>query len=114
MGSAGEKRSEDQALVLGIDPDRSETFILRRRGKKVETGIVRPLQEGKPILGDIVRLKPHPEFPPLCEVETLLKHPDPPAQSPHRAGPPMVSTEAYRRGWEQVFGAPIPPSEEVN
>lgn len=112
MGAAGDEQPKDQALVFGVDPERQEALVLRRRGNDVEAGVVRPLKEGRPILGDVVRLKPRPEFPPLCDVETLVRHPDPaPRRSP---GPPMGSTEAYRRGWEQVFGARPAASDEPN
>lgn len=112
MGAARDAPVKDQALVFGVDPERREALVLRRRGSKVEAGVVRPLQEGRPIHGDVVRLTSRPEFPPLCDVETLVKHPDPPVR--RRAGPPMVSTDAYRRGWEQVFGARAPADEEPN
>lgn len=113
MGTTGDERTTDQALVFGMDPDRKEALILRRRGKDVEAGVVRPLVAGRPIYGDVVRLKPRAEFPLLCDVETLVKHPDPPAAQ-RNAGPPMVSNEAYRRGWEQVFGTRLPPCDEPN
>jgi hypothetical protein len=113
MGTSGDETTRDEALVFGMDPERKETFVLRRRGEDVEAGVVRPLQEGRPIHGDVVRLKPRPEFPLLCDVETLVKHPDPPV-APRRAGPAMVSNDAYRRGWEQVFGTRLPPCDEPN
>ncbi len=111
MGTAPQKRT-DVALVQGFDQQRKELHILRQHDKTLEAGIVRPVEEGRPIDGDLVRLTPRPEFPLLCDVEEVLKHPDHPNEKPNRhPGPPMVATEAYRRGWDAVFARPTHPDD---
>jgi hypothetical protein len=89
------------ALVLARDG--RGTHILRRRGDggAVEQGILQPLTEGKPIDGEVVSLQQRPEFPLLFDVKTEWT---PPAGRPTSDGPAQVATEAYRRGWDAVWG----------
>ena len=69
---------------------------------------MRPLAQGKPIQGEVVRLKPREECPWLCDVETLLEAP---AESGERsagperghAGPPQVASDAYRKNWDAIY-----------
>jgi hypothetical protein len=91
----------DVALVLARDG--RGTHILRRRGDggAVEQGILQPLTEGKPIEGEIVSLQQRPEFPLLFDVKTEWT---PPTGRPTSDGPAQVATEAYRRGWDAVWG----------
>lgn len=133
MGHDDTERSEDVALILGTDEERKAIKVLRKRGGKVEGGLVRAAEPGRPVMGDLVRLKPRPEFPILCDVETLYEfdrashgpstHPLPPpadAEAPRSGatghpGPPRVVTDAYRRGWERVFGRQDPDGDpDVN
>lgn len=96
---------DDVILIHGVDPQRRELHVVRSKGGEVGLGIVRPVEEGRPIDGDLVRLKPHKDMPLLCDVEEVLSVPKPPAPAgPPHPGPACVSTDAYRRGWEQVFG----------
>ena len=111
VGTAQHKRT-DVAWVQGFDEQRKELHILRQRNRTVEAGIVRPIEEGRPIDGDLVRLTPRPEFPLLCDVEEVLQHPDRPKDPPPgHAGPPMVASEAYRRGWDAAFARPARPDD---
>jgi len=109
---------DDVILIHGVDPQRRELHVLRSKGGDVGMGVVRAVEEGRPIAGDLVRLKPRRELPLLCDVEEVLSVPVPEPASPARPshpGPAFVSTDAYRRGWEQVFGArPDPGPSEVN
>ena len=47
----------DVVLVYGRSEDGRAYDVLRQRGCEVEAGTMRPLDEGKPIHGEIVRLK---------------------------------------------------------
>lgn len=103
-------RDEDVALVIGRDEERGALKVLRKRGDKIERGIVVAAEPGKPLMGDLVRLKPRPELPILCDVETLWEFREPrgsdeeaPRGTRH-AGPCRVTSEAYRRGWDRTFG----------
>ena len=113
-GQVHDEAEEDVALIHRVDEVRHEMHVLRRRRKgEVEAAVVRPVEPGRPIHGDLVKLKPRKEFPLLCDVETLLADPEGHAEVVSRHdGPERVTTDAYRRGWESVFGSAGP--DEVN
>ncbi len=95
--------SGDRALILGrVDAD--GVAILRKRDAvaEVEAGVVRPLRQGQPITGEVLRLTPTADEPRLCDVKVELPAPTQPA----RHGPPKVATTAYRDGWDAIFGVP--------
>jgi hypothetical protein len=99
--------SSDIALIHGVTPD-GDLKILRKRNDRIELGGVRPLREGVPITGEVVRLTPRKEFPLLCDVSTEL--PAPAALSDvaesgsgARKGPAQVATDSYRDNWERIF-----------
>jgi len=89
-------------MVFG--QDEHGTHILRRRSEEspVEAGLLRPLREGKPIDGEVIRLTPRREAPLLFDVKTEL--PDPRGPRATAEGPAQVATDAYRRGWDAVWG----------
>lgn len=83
--------------------------MLRAREQGLEVGEVRPLQEGKPLTGEIVKLKPRPGQPRICDVETQLSQGEldqargvTQRRLPH-PGPPRVATEAYRTNWDAIY-----------
>ncbi len=90
----------DVALVFG--KDEHGTHILRRRseGAPIEAGILRPLKSGKPIDGEVVSLSPRSDVPLLFDVKSEL--PDPLRSTSD--GPAQVASEAYRKGWDAVWG----------
>lgn len=75
--------------------------VVRKRGDEISLGVVRPLEEGKPIVGDVVKLKPREEHPALFDVETELALPKPQRTS---AGPSRVANSSYRKGWDSLWG----------
>ena len=88
--------SEDIVLVTG-KAERAESWsVLRRRAGNLEAGELRPMVEGQPIVGDIVKLSPREEHALLFDVEVLHATP--------RSGPAQVATQAYRDGWDMIFG----------
>lgn len=102
----------DIALLGGPTERGDGVHIVRLRDGQVEVGQLRAAEEGKPILGESVRLHPRAEHPRLVEVETLARGPlaakanarvEPTATA---KGPPKVASDAYRTGWESIFGAP--------
>jgi hypothetical protein len=115
------KRKKDLLLVKGPTDDGAGVHVVRARPERLELGTMRPLQEGRPIDGEVVRVNPHPECPFLYEVETefstqsseasaattTAEEPKPPAakaSAPARgAGPPKVASEAYRRNWDAIW-----------
>lgn len=107
----GRKEKEDVVLIYGADEESGSLKVLRKRGERIEPGVVRPAEPEQPIMGDLVRLKPRPGLPFLCDVETILEFSEVEPSlreevdcARARSGPPMYATEAYRRGWERIFG----------
>ena len=107
-------RKKDLALIFGQSADGEGLNVLRRRAgsKDVEAGTLRPLREGRAIIGEVVRLEPREEAPFLfdCETDEELSTSSSP---PPLAGPPQVATEEYRRGWDAIWG-PRPRSSALN
>ena len=104
-----EDAKRDRALILGVVgelPEQKGVAILRQRaeGAPIEAGIVRKVREGEPIVGELVTLKPTSEGSPLCDVEVHLDAPSG-SRTPTK-GPARVASNAYRSGWDEVFGAP--------
>lgn len=115
------KRRKDLLLVKGPTEDGGGVHVVRARPERLELGTMRPLEEGRPIDGEVVRVNPHPSAPYLYEVETEFVPPrkdvdagvsEPKAAeasgvtpSPARrpAGPPQVASEAYRKNWDVIW-----------
>jgi hypothetical protein len=96
--------STDIALIHGRTADGEGLRVLRRRDDRVELGDVRPLEQGKPIQGEVVTLKPRPEFPLLCDVKVELEAPQQRGDKRcQHAGPARVASDEYRRNWERIF-----------
>ena len=95
------KKKEDVALVYGRSQDGLN--VLRKRDNTIETGIVKPLQEGKPIQGEVVQMTQRGDSP-LFDIDVQL--PD-----EHRAKQPalkakgggQVANETYRKNWDAIW-----------
>jgi len=97
----------DRVLIHGRTEDGRGLKVLRQRQNRLEAGVAQPLRDGETLQGEIVRLKPHKDFPLLCDVETQLSLKKPPARDTRSApakGPARVSTAAYRKNWSTVWG----------
>jgi hypothetical protein len=130
----------DVVLIHGVTEDGKGLRVLRARDERLELGQVRPLEEGKPLQGDVVKLTPRPEAPFVCDVETQVKVPerapaalrstsssakadsaraDGPTKSDgvperRRKGPPQVATRAYRENWDAIWQAQGKKTELLN
>lgn len=93
---------DDVALIHGRTEDGRGLRILRRRQDRIEAGAVMPLEPGKPIVGEVVRLEPRKESPLLCDVH--VEYTPPQESRPTTTGPAQVATEQYRQNWDLVFG----------
>lgn len=77
--------------------------VLRQRseGAPIEAGVVRPVRDGESITGELVTLKPTldngRENARVCDVEVHVDN------RAHK-GPTRVANEAYRDGWDTLFG----------
>ena len=91
---------DDVVLIHGRSDD-GALQILRKKGDELSAGELRPMQEGKPIEGDVLKLRPRKETPLVCDVEEEVKIP-----RPHGATkkPAKVASDRYRAGWEKLWG----------
>jgi hypothetical protein len=113
--------SSDVALIHGVTPDGQGLQILRARENRLELGAIRPLREGAPITGEVVTLRPRPNFPALCDVEVQFKPPaqplndrqEPLALALH-SGPAQVATDDYRRNWDAIWSSRAASDKLVN
>ena len=94
----GDERPRD-VLLVGPPTEGGGFAVLRERADRLEVGEVRALREGVPITGELVKLRRRPEHERLFDVEVLAD------VSTTRSGPAQVASEAYRTGWEAIFGA---------
>lgn len=94
--------SEDVVLVYGRSEDGTQYGVVRKQGDEVRVGTMRELQEGKPIHGEVVRLKPREESAALFDVE--VQH----DMSPTLGRPPKVTTAQYRKGWDSIWAKKQP------
>jgi hypothetical protein len=92
--------SGDVALVFGKNAD--GVHILRRRDENspIETGLLQPLVEGRPISGELISMKQRKDLPFLYDVKSEL--PSPEART--TSGPSQVATDSYRKGWDAIWG----------
>jgi hypothetical protein len=96
------QRASDVVLVYGKSDDGKGYDVLRRRGEELQAGKLRPLDDGKPIYGQVVRLTPRHESPALFDVDV---------QHDGRGStgrPAKVASDQYREGWDSIWanGAP--------
>ncbi len=111
----------DRLFIHSASESGESAQVVRLRGDQLELGEVRPLREGQPLHGEMVKLSPVAEQPRLFDVEVLA---DPralvkseansqlPSKAPAdsatevtaRKGPAKVASDAYRAGWEAIFG----------
>lgn len=99
-------RSQDVVLVHGVTDDGKGLRVLRARDGGLEQGACRPLEEGKPIHGEVVQLRPRKECPVLCDVDVKVAAPARAPAAADRHGPPQVATAAYRDNWDAIWARP--------
>jgi hypothetical protein len=107
----------DIAFVCGKDAD--GVHILRRRSEEapIEAGLLRPMREGKPIDGEVVSLTQRQDLPMIYDVKSEFGGPQGempeaviPGDRSSADGPAQVASEAYRKGWDAVWGRRRDPS----
>jgi hypothetical protein len=95
------KPAEDVVVVHSRTEDGEGMNVVRKQGDELSLAVLRPLKEGKPIVGDVVKLKPREEHPALFDVETEVVIPQPKRMT---AGPSRVANPSYRKGWDSLWG----------
>lgn len=103
--TSADARTEDLALVWGASEDGETLGVLRKRGDEVAPALMQRAKEGQPLHGELVRLKPREE-PLLFDVDVVYDPSEDAQASQGRDGPPQVSTDAYRKGWDRLFKKP--------
>lgn len=94
------EKTEDVVLIHGRSED-GALKILRKKGDQLSAGELRPMEEGKPIEGDVLKLRPRKEMPLLCDVEEEVKIPK---STGALEKPARVASDRYRAGWEKLWG----------
>jgi hypothetical protein len=102
--------STDIVLLGPATADGGGVHVLRARAERLERGELRPLQEGRPVTGEIVTLAPREGNPRVCDVKESYA-----PLAPHKGkGPAKVATSAYRSGWDEIFGDKPTPDRSLN
>jgi hypothetical protein len=101
-----DEKHPDVVLLQGPTEDGEGIRVLRARENRLETGEVRPMKEGQPLLsGEVVKLMPRPDTR-VCDVQVLAKIGAGDAAKPAQLGPAQVATREYRESWDRIFGEP--------
>jgi hypothetical protein len=104
--TAGDATAKQDVVLLGPPTaDGAGVHVLRARDERIEAGELRPVQEGKPLVGELVSLRPRADAPRICDVTESWNPKGETAPGAHK-GPAQVATSAYRNGWEQIFAKP--------
>ena len=103
--AAAESSAAKDIVLLGPPPaDGAGVHVIRAREARIETGELRAIQEGRPIAGEIVTLTPRESNPRICDVtDSYSPKGATTAQLGHK-GPAKVASDAYREGWDEIFG----------
>ena len=100
----GAKDANDVVLIGPPTADGGGVHVLRAREARIETGELRNIEEGRPIVGEVVTLAPRADNPRICDVKDSYV---PPGALPQKTkGPAQVATKAYRDNWDEVFARP--------
>lgn len=114
-GPVSDERAPDVAIVCGVSDDGQGVDIIRKRGERLEAGTVRRLEQGKPIHGEVVRLRPRERFPMVCDVEVEMPAPGQSGGAASATGrPAQVATETYRKNWDAIYGRSKKPGSLLN
>lgn len=116
-----QQRGSDVLVVHGVTADGAGLNVIRQRNRRLEFGAVHPARPGRPIHGELVKLRPRPECPLVCDVDVQYSPPDPEPQpsdvarptANERRGPAHVATDAYRTNWDAIWARP-PKGDLVN
>ena len=110
--SQGSQKKSDIVFVHGPAKDGKGVRVIRAREDRVEVGEISQVEEGAPLKGEVVKLKQRKEHPRLFDVEVVVPKED--LALPAHEGPRRVSSDSYRRNWDEVFGAGRPRKQLLN
>ena len=106
MGKKEEQQNRDLMILHSVTKDGKAIQAVRSRPGRLDMAELRPLKDGQDVSHcEVITLKPHKDMPIVCDVDVLYspdkKESDQP--SSNHAGPPVVTTDAYRKNWNRVF-----------
>jgi hypothetical protein len=107
MSSDGDPGRKEDVVFVDSKAESGEGFrVIRKREGGIEVGEIRPVQEGKPLQGEMVKLSPRKEHPQIFDVEVLVSKEEAlGGVARSHSGPAQVATAAYRSNWDAIFGA---------
>lgn len=106
MSSDGEPGRKDDVVFVHSKVESGEGFrVVRKREGVIEIGEIRPVQEGKPLTGEMVKLSPRKDHEQIFDVEVLVSKEQVQGGARGHSGPAQVATAAYRSNWDAIFGA---------
>jgi hypothetical protein len=114
-------RATDVVLVHGVTADGAGLNVIRQRNQQLELGAIHPARSGRPIHGELVKLRPRSDCPLVYDVDVQYSPTDSEprssdtarAQSRSRRGPARVASDAYRTNWDAIWAHP-PKGDLVN
>jgi hypothetical protein len=114
MSSDGEPGRKDDVVFVHSKAESGDGFrVIRKREGVIEVGEIRPVQEGKPLTGEMVKLSPRKDHEQIFDVEVLVsKEQVQGGAARSLSGPAQVATAAYRSNWDAIFGSVEEPSSE--
>ena len=106
MSSDGEPGRKDDVVFVHSKVESGDGFrVIRKREGVIEVGEIRPVQEGKPLTGEMVKLSPRKEHEQIFDVEVLVSKEEVQGGAGRaHSGPAQVATAAYRSNWDAIFG----------
>lgn len=105
MSTDGDPGRKDDVVFVHSKVESGEGFrVIRKRDDVIEIGEMRPVQEGKPLTGEVVKLNPRKDHEQIFDVEVLVSKEEVRGAREH-SGPAQVATAAYRSNWDAIFGA---------
>ena len=87
----------DELKVGPAMDDGSHVAVRHTADHQIRIGFVRPLQEGKPVHGEVFTVEPKDEEHGVYRVQTIV-------DTKSSSGPAKVNSPAFHDGWERTFG----------
>lgn len=88
----------DFAVPGPQNEDGSVSVVRHGADHQVSVGTLRPLREGQPITGEVIRLEPRGDG--TFSMEKLCDAPE-----GHGKGPAIVNSQGYRDNWDRIWGS---------
>jgi hypothetical protein len=87
-------KGQDFAIPLGPAEGGGIRIIRHHSDHSISTGVCRPLEEGKPFQGEVVRMSRNEDGPGI-KMESVYK--------PEAGGPAKVNSPSFKSGWDRIW-----------